>query len=550
MSLRGTGQGGIVARTLEAFEILNAAGLMSPSYLAALARGLRRWGATPAAGLTASAARRPNDVGLVDEGGAPMTFAEIDRTSNAIANGLAAAGVRAGDGVSLFARNHRGFVLSTVALNKLGADTLLLNTGFAAPQLAEVIAREGSEVVLYDREFTSIVEQGAPEKRRFVTYTDGPAADPTIEELASANTDAEPTPPPRYGRTTILTSGTTGTPKGAQRSVKGSSLDTFVGLLGRMPLRVGEKSFVVAPAFHSWGGMHLLLATMLSSTVILRNRFDPEDTLRTIHEHRPDVLAVVPVMMQRIVALDPQIVRRYDARSLRVVAASGSALPGELALRWMDLFGDKLYNFYGSTEIAQASIAMPDELRTAPGTAGRPPRGTIVKILGADGREVAPGTTGRIFVANENQFEGYTGGGNKEVVGGLMSSGDVGYFDANGLLFVAGRDDDMIISGGENVFPREIEDLLADHPAVREAAVLGVPDAEFGQRLQAFVVLIEPRAASEDDLKKHVRDHLARYKVPREIVFLDELPRNPTGKVLKRALRDLAEAPTTSEQPA
>jgi fatty-acyl-CoA synthase len=539
MSLRGTGQGGTLARLYETFEVLGSAGMLNPSFFLALGKSIKKWGSTTAAGVSASASRRPDDVGLVDEAGAPMTFGELDRMSNAIANGLAAAGVKEGDGVSLFARNHRGFVLSMVALNKLGADTLLLNTGFAAPQLAEVLAREGCEVVLYDREFSAIVDQGAPSKRRFVTHTDGPVSDQTLEELAGRYPDSEPAPPKRHGRTTILTSGTTGTPKGAQRSVKSASLDTFVGLLGRMPLRVGEKTFVAAPTFHSWGGLHLLLGAMLSNTVILRSRFDPEDTLRTIHEHKPNVLAVVPVMMQRIVALPPEVTAKYDVSSLRVVAASGSALPGELAVRWMDLFGDNLYNFYGSTEVAQASIAMPDELRAVPGTAGRAPRGTIVKIVDADGREVSAGTTGRIFVANENQFEGYTGGGNKEVIGGLMSSGDVGHFDENGLLFVDGRDDDMIVSGGENVFPREVEDLLADHPVVHEAAVLGVPDAEFGQRLQAFVVLVEKNAVSEDDLKKHVRDHLARYKVPREIVFLDELPRNPTGKVLKRVLREL-----------
>ena len=455
MSLRGTGQGGTLARVYETFEVLGSAGMLNPSFFLALSKGIKKWGSTPAGGFSASAARNPDGVGLVDEAGAPMTFGEIDRTSNAIANGLAAAGVKAGDGVSLFARNHRGFVLSMVALNKLGADTLLLNTGFAAPQLAEVLAREGSEVVLYDREFTSIVEQGAPSKRRFVTFHDGPVSDQTIEELAGRFSDKEPAPPARHGRTTILTSGTTGTPKGAQRSVKRASLDTFIGLFGRMPLQVGDKTFVAAPTFHSWGGLHLLLGAMLSSTIIMRSRFDPEDTLRTIHEHRPTVLAVVPVMMQRILALPPEVIRKYDASSLRVVAASGSALPGELALRWMDTFGDNVYNFYGSTEVAQASIAMPDELRAVPGTAGRPPRGTIVKIIDADGREVPQGVTGRIFVANENQFEGYTGGGNKEVIQGLMSSGDVGHFDANGLLFVDGRDDDMIISGGENVFPRE-----------------------------------------------------------------------------------------------
>jgi acyl-coenzyme A synthetase/AMP-(fatty) acid ligase len=249
-------------------------------------------------------------------------------------------------------------------------------------------------------------------------------------------------------------------------------------------------------------------------------------------------MAVVPVMMQRILQLPPETIRKYDCSSVQVVGASGSALPGELAIRWMDTFGDNVVNFYGSTEVAQASIATPDELRAVPGTAGRPPRGVTVKILDENGKEVPTGTVGRIFVANDAQFEGYTGGGNKEVIDGLMSSGDVGHFDENGLLFVDGRDDDMIVSGGENVFPREVEDLLADHPKIEEAAVIGVPDDEFGQRLKGFVVVKEGESITEDELKKHVRDHLARYKIPREIVFMEALPRNPTGKVLKRVLAD------------
>jgi acyl-CoA synthetase (AMP-forming)/AMP-acid ligase II len=542
MSLRGTGQGGTLRRILEVFEVLGGAGMLSPSYLSALGKAVGKYGSTPAAGFSASAVRRPNDIALIDDVGAPLTFGELDRRTNAIANGLVAAGVKAGDGVGLFARNHRGFIEATIALGKLGANTMLLNTGFAAPQLSEVLEREGSTIVLYDEEFAPIVDKGAGDRKRVVTLASGSVAETTLDDLVRNHSDAAPPPPPRPGRTTILTSGTTGTPKGAQREARSTGLDTFVGLLGRMPLAVGEKHFIVAPTFHSWGGAHLLLGSILSNTIILQRRFDPEATLAFVEEHRPQVVAVVPVMMQRICALEEEVIRRYDARSMRMVCASGSALPGELALRWMDTFGDNVYNFYGSTEVAQASIAMPDELRAVPGTAGRPPRGTIVKIVDAEGREVPNGVTGRIFVANANQFEGYTGGGNKEIleVGGvkLMSSGDVGHFDANGLLFVDGRDDDMIVSGGENVFPREVEDLLSDHQAVEEAAVIGVDDAEFGQRLKAFVVLLPGASVTEDELKQHVRDHLARYKIPREIVFLDKLPRNPTGKVLKRELRE------------
>jgi fatty-acyl-CoA synthase len=205
----------------------------------------------------------------------------------------------------------------------------------------------------------------------------------------------------------------------------------------------------------------------------------------------------------------------------------------------MDDFGDTLYNLYGSTEVAWASIATPEDMRAAPGTAGRPPRGTVVRLYDESGVEVSQGAPGRIFVGNEMLFEGYTGGGTKDVIGSLMATGDVGRFDSGGRLFVEGRDDEMIVSGGENVFPKEVEDLLARHEGVAEAAAVGVDDADFGQRLRAFVVLEPGRELGEDELKDYVKRNLARYKVPREIVFMDELPRNATGKVLKRELKEL-----------
>jgi acyl-CoA synthetase (AMP-forming)/AMP-acid ligase II len=290
--------------------------------------------------------------------------------------------------------------------------------------------------------------------------------------------------------------------------------------------------------FHSWGFGHFTLALPLASTLVLHRKFDPEETLRAVAQHRASALAVVPVMLQRMLELGQETIASYDVSSLRAIALSGSALPGELATRAMDAFGDVLYNLYGSTEVAWATIATPEDLRAAPGTAGRPPMGTVVKLLDGDGQEVKPGHGGRIFVANEMVFEGYTGGGNKEIVRGLMSTGDVGHFDEGGRLFVDGRDDEMIVSGGENVFPREVEDLLADHEQVEEAAVIGVDDDEFGQRLKAFVVPRNGAQLSEETVKSYVKENLARYKVPREVVFLDELPRNATGKVLKRELKE------------
>ena len=526
----------MLSRTREAIEVLGGAGFLNPFYLKSITAAMGKYGATTAAGFHAAAARDPDGTAVVDDTHS-ITFGELDRSTNAIARGLAEAGVKVGDGVALFARNHLGFVRAQIALDKLGANVLLLNTGFAARQLEEVCAREGSQLILYDEEFRDIVEAGAVSKlTRIVTLSESVAAEPTLEQLAEDYDDSELDAPAEPGRVTILTSGTTGTPKGAQRTLKRQGIDTLIGMFGRMPFRTGTRNLIVAPTFHSWGGLHLMIAAQLGCTVCLRRRFDPEGTLAAIEQMRVQLLAVVPVMMQRILDLGPEVIGRYDTSSLEAVCVSGSALPGELAIHWMDTFGDNVYNLYGSTEVGQASIAMPDEMRAAPGTAGRPPRGVSIRILDDEGHELPAGATGRIFVGNEVQFDGYTGGGNKEIIDGLMSSGDVGHFDAQGRLFVDGRDDDMIISGGENVFPLEVEDLLAEHDQIVEAAVVGVTDEEFGQRLKAFVVLREGSRTDEASLKNFVKTNLARYKVPREIVFLDTLPRNPTGKVLKRVL--------------
>ncbi len=359
---------------------------------------------------------------------------------------------------------------------------------------------------------------------------------PRLDELIEGNDDGPLQPPAEAGRTVILTSGTTGTPKGAARR-QPDSIEPIAALFSKIPFRARQTTMIAAPLFHSWGFAHFTIALPLASTMVLRRRFDAEDTLRAVAHHGATALVLVPVMLQRILELGEETIARYDTSSLRIIALSGSALPGELATRAMDVFGDVLYNLYGSTEVAWATIATPEDLRAAPGTAGRPPLGTVVKLLDENGREVPRGQTGRIFVGNEMVFEGYTGGGSKEVIAGLMSTGDVGRLDEAGRLFVEGRDDEMIVSGGENVFPREVEDLLADHEDVEEVAVIGVPDDEFGQRLLAFVVPRPGRELSESDVQAYVRANLARFKVPREVIFLERLPRNATGKVLKRELQ-------------
>jgi acyl-CoA synthetase (AMP-forming)/AMP-acid ligase II len=506
---------------------------------------LRRWGPTSAGAYSGGAISHPQRTAIVDERGT-LTFAEVNRRTNALAHELKAAGVGAGDGVAVMCRNHRGFIEATVACSKLGAGLLYLNTAFAGPQITDVLEREGPVAVIYDEEFADLIHDGAATKLRFVAWTEpavdgdgsGVEGDPSLETLIDRGDPSELSPPLERGRVVLLTSGTTGTPKGAPRTPT-DSLEPAASLFSKIPLKAGETTMIAAPMFHSWGFAHFNLSLPLGSTLVLRRRFDPEDTLRAVAEHRASALVLVPVMLQRIMALGERAIARYDLHALRVIALSGSVLPGELATRAMDAFGDVLYNLYGSTEVAWATIATPADMRAAPGTAGRPPMGTVVKLLDADGNEVKPGDRGRIFVGNAMIFEGYTDGSGKEIVGGLMSTGDMGRFDQGGRLFVDGRDDEMIVSGGENVFPREVEDLLADHREIEEAAVIGVADEEFGQRLKAFVVVRPGAELSEQAVQDYVKKNLARYKVPREVVFLEALPRNATGKVLKRELKGL-----------
>ncbi|HEY7076965.1 MAG TPA: AMP-binding protein [Solirubrobacteraceae bacterium] len=529
-----------VGATLKTVDTFRRAGILHPGRpdrLLGSALALIRFGATPAAGYATSALRYPDEPAVIDELGT-LTFREVNERTNALAHAMRHDGIKAGDSVAVMCRNHRGWVDAVVAASKLGAHALFLNTAFSGPQLAEVAEREKPRALIYDSEFAGLIKEAGRRRRRYVAWhdPDDKVKDPRVEDLIAEGDTSGHEPPPEKGRAVILTSGTTGTPKGAARS-QPKSLDPVAALLEIIPLRARESTMIAAPLFHSWGYVHWMLGMSLSSTLVLKRRFDEEATLSLTAQHQCTALVAVPVMIQRILELPDEVLDRYDLSKVRAVPLSGSALPGHLSDRWMDHFGDNLYNLYGSTEVAWATIATPRDLREAPGTAGRPPRGTIVKLFGEDGREVAAGETGRIFVGNDVQFEGYTGGGGKDEIEGLLSSGDVGHFDDAGRLFVDGRDDDMIVSGGENVFPAEVEDLLMKHPDVSDAAVFGVDDEKFGQRLKAVVVARDGASPGEDALKAYVKENLAGYKVPREIEFRDELPRTSTGKVLKRELK-------------
>jgi acyl-CoA synthetase (AMP-forming)/AMP-acid ligase II/NAD(P)-dependent dehydrogenase (short-subunit alcohol dehydrogenase family) len=525
-----------------------------PDKLARLLLAQRRYGATLATAAAAGAELYGERPAVIDERGT-ITFAELERTARRLAAALHAHfDLQCGQRVGIMCRNHRGFLQAATAAARLGCDLVPLNTDFAGPQLADVLARERVSAVVYDQEFEQVFDDASFEGTRVIAWHDEDPGRPTIDALVEVEA-SEPPPPRAHGRTITLTSGTTGTPKGATRTVKARSILPLAaaGLIDlariRPAPRAGEPIVLPPPLFHLYGMIGMGLGFGLGSPIVIRRRFDPEATLEQIERTRAGMLLAVPTMLKRIMDLPEQKRDRYDTASLRMIVSGAAPLSPELATAVMDRFGDILFNGYASTEVGTGTLATPRDLRAAPGTVGRPAAGVKIKILDEEGLELPQGQTGRIFVGSPLLFDGYTGGGaSKQVIDGLMSSGDVGHFDSAGRLFIDGRDDDMIVSGGENVFPQEVEELLTSHDEIADAAVYGVPDPDFGQRLTAMVVPKPGTQPDEDELKEFVRARLARYKVPREISFVEQLPRTSTGKLQRRKLGDLHEQEAQRER--
>ncbi|GAA1568713.1 AMP-binding protein [Kribbella sancticallisti] len=515
--VRGAAEAGGVSVALIRSGVWRSA---RPSHLVPIERALRQWGQSMAALGVIAAIRYPDQPAVIDERGT-ITYRELDRRCSRIAAAMHADhGIGDTSKVAILCRNHRGFLEATLAASRLGADVLFVNTEFAAPQLKTVLERHKPDLLVMDEEFTAA------------------AADlPTVTALDHlAESTAPEAPKPRQaGHITILTSGTTGAPKAAPRT------PTAVGLAGltastlnRIGLRAGEPMVICPPLFHGLGLLNSMLALFLGSPLVLARRFDAAEVLAAVDRTRAGSIVAVPVMLQRMLDLGPEEIAKYDLGSLRAVISGASALGPALAQRFIGQFGPVLCDAYGSSEIGIATIATSADLLAAPGTVGRPCLGSSVRILDPNDQPLPVGETGRIFAGGGLVFGGYSDGSSKTVVDGRMSTGDLGHLDGSGRLFVDGREDDMIVSGGENVYPVEVEDCLMSHPAVVEAVVVGVPDEEFGQRLVAYVV---PAAeVTEDELIEHVRANLARYKAPRKVVLVADLPRNATGKILRNQL--------------
>lgn len=500
-------------------KVLARAGLFAatrPDRLLGMGLALARWGLTPATGYAVGAARHPHRMAIVDDEGA-LTWREVDQRTDRLAVALRKKGVRSGDAVGLLARNGRGFVEAMVALSKVGADVLYLNTGSGGSQLVEVLRREGVTAVVHDEEFAALLAGSAS----LLLTTE------ELAELTASMAYGSPPKPGHQSRQVIMTSGTTGAPRGAARS--GASIDDLVSVLSTIPLHAGGTTVISAPVFHAWGLGHLTLAMVLGSTAVLHRTFDPERVLASVAGQQASGLVVVPVMLDKLLALDTS---RFDLSSLQVIASSGSALPGALATRVLERFGPVLYNLYGSTEVAYAAVAGPADLAADPHTAGRPPYGVTLRVVDEAGDEVPPGTPGRLFVGSNLAFGGYTDGSDKDRLGSLVATGDLGVVDGEGRLTVLGRDDDMVVVGGENIYPSQVEDVLLSHPEVTDVAVTALSDPSYGVRLVAYVV----GSAEIEELKALVRDHLSRSAVPREVRFVAALPRSATGKIVKREL--------------
>ncbi len=514
------------------------AGVLMPGHPLRISRqvaSLGMWGLGIAGELRQAAARSPGTVAVIDDRRGAVTYAALLDGAGRAASVLLGLGLEPGDRLGLLCRNHLLLVETLAAAGMLGVDVVLLNTGLAPGQVTATCREQAITLLVHDDEFADVVEESG------VAGWTGVLTESELGRGMAEAVAPQLAPPRRRGRTIVLTSGTTGSPRGARRPLP-RGLGDLASMLDRIPLRVGETVLLSAPIFHTWGLAGLQLSLALRSTMVLQRGFDPAAARRALRVHGCQVMFAVPVMLQRMLRLPAERsvtgpVGADGGERLRVVAVSGSPLPEGLATRFMAAYGPVLYNLYGSTEVSWATVADPRDLARAPRSAGRPPAGTRLAILDEGGFAVPDGRTGRIFVGNDMVFDGYTSGAQKEVRQGLMATGDLGHLHG-GLLFVEGREDDLVISGGENVHAGEVEAVITRLPGVAETAVVGVADEEFGQRLVAYVVPEPETELTPAEVQDHVAAHLARHERPREVVVVDELPRNETGKVLVRDLRN------------
>lgn len=485
--------------------------------------------------------------------GRTTTWAELDERIDRFASGLARRGIGRKKSVILMMRNRQECVELGAAAARGGAAAVSISWRSTAKELTYLANHSGALGIVIEPELLHALEEASPElSETFLSnvFVVGSAPvssqrlrttplDSLLEEPARLD-DMDPKAD-EDAAVVVYTSGTTGKPKGAVRKFPKDTMAAAMRFINETPMRVDDVHLVTCPLYHSTAFGFLSLSHVLGNTVVIMDEFKPEAFLDAIDRWGVTTTAMVPTMLHRVLDLPEETRRRYDTRSLRVVFSGGAPLPGPLAIDFMDTFGDIVYNFYGATETGLVTLAKPEDLRFAPGTIGKAVPGNDIRLLDDDKREVSPGVVGELYVKNKLLVAGYhkdQEATSASMIDGYFSVGDLARRDRDGRYFIEGRKRDMVISGGVNVYPAEVEGVLEQHPDVAEVAVVGVPDREWGERVRAFVVKRSGTGVDEGALKAYARERLAGPKVPRDFVFIDALPRNPTGKVLKRELRE------------
>jgi fatty-acyl-CoA synthase len=530
----------IYTRMAERSGLLGA--FRAPGAIAGV-KTLVRGGKGPSALFRIHAANTPDRVAFVF-GDEQFTFAETDERVDRMASAFRARGLRAGDSVVLLLKNRPECLEIGAAMARISGAAVSVSWRSTPAELTYFVNHSGARAIFFEAELWPTVESAHTN----FTAIDRAHLHPVggeVEGLTSMEALLSHAPTERLegseATVIIYTSGTTGKPKGAVRKISSGQIVGFAAFIGETPMRIDDKHLAVCPLYHSTGLGFLGMSLMLGCTVVIEREFDPERFLATVQRERITTTAIVPTMLHRLMSLPTEVLDRYDTRSLRMMICGGAQLPAPLAERALDRFGPVLFNFYGSTETGLVTVATPYELRVAPGTIGHAVPGNSIRLLDDERREVRDGEVGELFVRNEMLVEGYhadAASTRESMRDGYFSVGDLAMRDRFGLYHIVGRRRDMVISGGVNVYPAEVEGVIEKHPAVAQVAVIGVPDSEWGERLRAFVVPRSGCDVTANDLRAFCRETLSGAKVPREYVFLEALPANATGKVLKRELKE------------
>ncbi len=477
-----------------------------------------------------------------------ITYGELHRQTNGLAEAFLEIGIEPDSRISVLMHNTPDILKIWTAAGKIAVTPIALNYRFRADEIAYIVNDSKSKALIHAPEFQEVVEEAKPkfDLSSLIYARPGPPDAPRTFDL-DALLSKEADVPPRvksgvHGVASALTytSGTTGRPKGSLRSSQ-NRLNTLLGYAYTFESHYDDTHLVAGPLYHSAPFGWAAYCLVLGNTVVIMPRFDARDFLRLVQEHRVNTTFVVPTMLNRIVNLPEEIKNQYDTSSLRVITVAAESFPFPLKKKVIEFFGEgKLFEFYGGTEISCVTYLRPEDQLKKAGSCGKPAMGSDIKLLDENKNEVPVGEVGILYVKSPFLLDEYYR--NPEATqanyhDGYFTVGDMARVDEDGYYYIVDRAVDMIISGGVNIYPAEIEEVLYRHPDVFDGAIIGVPDPEWGEKVVAYVMLKPGAKAGEEEIIDYLAQNLASYKKPREVVFVDELPYSPSGKLLKRVLR-------------